>query len=586
MKICPISQGNPLTLYKYSVVKTEPKKHICNQNTDIYTFFDKIGLYNISFSGLKNPFYAIDSNGEYKKFPGRKEAADELKINGSSITQCLNGKRNKAGGYVFMWAKDIEYTDNSGATAVDKAKISDKLNQINLSDPTEKTRKPVYAISADGNFHRYKSLTEAAKAIDGSDTNIAKCLKGKQNLVGNYGFIYADEIETVNREGDVIINIDSLQAKAEEVKKQIAQRVIIRPFYAVNKAGNYYKFERKSDAEASLNVLHSSIKKCLDGERDSAKGFLFFYADEVESKDEQGNIILNFNIDKNKFDQRTPIPIYTIDAKGEIKKHPSLADAARYTGADRRNIDNCLSGKRETASGYAYILADELETINKQGEICLDNSKLLEKFKQVIKNAIYIVDKDGFYKRYNNGKDAAQDLGVSETAVIFSANGVLRGIKGHTIVKAAYIETLQDGEIIVNQDLLKKFAQQAQDLDDKAVWCVDSNGKRRRFRNKLIASQELGISLKSILKCLNHEQKTTAGYRFIYEHQGEKTRRKHRIIYAINGNGEVYEYENLKAACEALGVEKDEILTFLRKGRTKDKKPTLNGFVFATSNDE
>ena len=584
MKVCSINQFNvyiPQKTYnKYKTIKNEKKF------TNHFSCLDAIATYNLSFAGVKKPFYAIDENGTYKKFPGRKEATEDLQINGSSITQCLNGQRNKAGGFVFMWAKDIEYTDSSGNIGVDQSKILNKLEEISLSDPTEKTRKAVYAISADGNFYRYKSLVEAAKAIGGSDTNIAKCLKGKQNLVGNFGFIYADEIETVNSEGVLIINTDLLQSKAEEVKKQIAQRVITRPFYAVDKSGNYFKFERKSEAEASLGILHSSIKKCLDGERDSAKGYMFFYADEVESIDEKGNISLNFQIDKNKFDQRTPIPIYTIDEKGQIKRHQSLSDAARFTGADRRNIDNCLRGERATAAGYAYIRADEIEETNEYGQVFIDETKLQEKFKQVIKNAVYVVDKDGYYQRYNNGKIAAEKLGVTETAVIFCANGVINGIKEHTIVKAAYIETLQDGNVTVNQDLLNKFAKQAQNMDDKAVWCVDRNGKRRRFKNKLIASQELGISVKSILKCLNHEQKTTSGYRFIYEHQGEKKTRKHRIIYAINGKGEVYEYENLKAACEALGVEKDEILTFLRKGRTKDKKTTLNGFVFATSNDE
>lgn len=586
MKITPISP-----LYSNKIRKNCHNENYVSsknnfENISILNSLSLISNYNLSFCAVKKPLYAIDKDGKYEKFPGRKEAVDKLKINGSSISQCLKGQRLSAGGYIFFLAEDIESVGNNGEINVDEVKIQAKLNEIEQNDPFAKTKKAIYSISADGTIKRYDSLAKAAEDIGNFDTNISKCLKGKQKLVSGYGFVYADEIEDKDENGSIKLNREKIKEKIIEVKQYAENQVVPRPFYAVDQDGKYIKFERQRDAEEQLGIQHSAIRKCLDKERYTANDYMFFYADEVEQVDKNGNIIVRFNLDDDKFGTRTPVSVYSINEKGELTRHSSLSDAEKKTGASRRNIDNCLRGERETALGYAYIKADEIEITDDTGRKIIDNNKVNEKFKQVIKKAIYVVNQDGDYIRYDNAQQAAQALDVTETAVVFTANGLQKTVKGNIVVKAQYIESFDGKKVVINENLLKKFIDQAQKSTEKPVWAIDKDGKRRRFRNKEAASLHLGISVRMILKCLNHEQKTTSGYRFVYENQGEKKRRNHRIYYAMNGNGDVFEFDNINEACKALGVTKEEFKTFLRKGRTKDRQKTLNGYVLSTSNDE
>ena len=58
------------------------------------------------------------------------------------------------------------------------------------------------------------------------------------------------------------------------------------------------------------------------------------------------------------------------------------------------------------------------------------------------------------------------------------------------------------------------------------------------------------------------------------------------MVYALDRGGEVHEFKSLDEAAQKLNVDKEEIEIFLRKGTTRDKKTTLNGYVFSTANDE
>lgn len=545
-------------------------------------------VYNFAFKGAKFPLYAVDEQGNYEKFPGRKEAADKLNANGSSITQCLQGKRFKAAGYFFIRADEIESKDENGNVSVDKVKLLRKLEEIKSKSQAQadKCCKAVYSIDKDGSCKKYKSVTEAAKDIGISDSNISNCLNGKQRITAGLGFLFAEEVESIDEKDNVVLDESKITEKAKQVSQALDEQYEIRPFYSVDKNGHYRRFERRMDAAKALNVFHSSIKKCLDGERDTAKGYAFVYADEVETEDENGKTVVNINIPKEKFDQKTPVPLYSIDEKGGIRKFASMGEAASALSVGRKNIDICLTGERETAGGYAFIRADELEVVSVTGKVLIDYGKLKEKFKQVIKNAVYVVDKEQNYTRYKNGKEAADALGVTEPMIGFCANGLEKGVKGRTIVKAVYIETFEKGKVVINYDLLRKFALQADKMSERAVWAIDKDKHRKRFKNKKAASEALGISTRKISRCLNGEQISTGGYRFKYEEKKEKKVRKSGIIYAIDCTGQVYEYKDLNEASIILGIPKEDIHNFLKKGRTKDKKTSLNGYVFSTGRDE
>lgn len=586
MKINPIYINKFINYNKQNKTNSIMPSYRQNEN-NVIEFLTMSGNYNIAFCGEKIPFYAIDKNGNYQKFDEKKEAVTQLQINGSSISQCLNGKRNTAGGYMFILASDIERTTPTGKVKIDKKKLEEKINSIKEKSLEDKTKKAVYTIDKDGNYQKYSSIMDAAKATGASDSNINKCLKGTQHTARDFGFLYAEDVERIGSNGEIKISKVKINQKQKEVITALSTKPVIRPFYAINKNGEYQKFERNADATKELGVHHSKITLCLNGKRDTSGGFAFVYADEVESFDENGNLTLNFNVDNEKFDQRTPIPVYAINRNGRIKKFNSIGEAATKLSLPNRNIKSCILGERETVLGYSFISADEVETVDKNGEIKIDYTKFKEKFQQVIKNAVYVVNGNGNFKRYDSSIEAAKALGVSQSTILFCANGILKGINEKTVVKAKYVESFSPElkKIIFNSDLINKFASEAAKLEERPVIAIDKNNKKRKFKNRTEASKALGIKSDKITRCLNGQQKSTGGYTFVYEDIKEK-RERISTIYALDGAGDVHEYKNIDEAAKALGVESEEILVFLKKGRTKDKQPTLNGYVFATNNDE
>lgn len=586
MKVHPINQIYiENTLCKRENVSKSNVKINALKDSAVLNYMNAIGNYNISFCATKEPFYAVDENGNYKKYTGRKEAADDIKTNGSSITQCLSEKRRKAGGYFFFWASQIETTNENGNKIVDTEKLNAKLKKLTDTSTINRGQKAVYAINEKGEFTRYESLRLAAEGVGGSDSNISKCLKGEQSTAYGYGYLYADEVEKVGEDGKITLNRSKIRKKQKQIQEAISAHPIIRPFYAVDKDGNYTKFERNKDASQTLGIFHSAITKCLAGERDTANGYAFVFADEVEEIDENGNTIINIDIPDEIYDQRTPIPVYSIDKNGKKKRFDSIGEAATKLNISRRNIDNCLKGERETVRGYGFLKAEDVE-IQMDDEIVLDSLKFNEKFQQVIKNALYVVDKDGHFRRYNSGADAARELGVTEPMVIFCANGIVNSVKGKSVIKASYVEKYDKGRVIFNQSFIKKLADDLAKKVDRPIIAIDTENKKRRYKNKLTASKALGVRSDKIQRCLNGEQKTSGGYKFVYEDVEEKRQRKAGPIYVLDRAGDVHEYESIPAAAKAIGVEVEEIEIFLKKGRTKDKQTTLNGYVFATADDE
>ena len=147
MQITPININNRNLYFKKNIANFEKKEATGVSSQNVFSYLNAIGKYNISFCASKEPFYAVDENGNYKKYEGRKEAVDDTKIHGSSITQCLSEKRKKAGGYFFFWASQIETTDKNGNTIVDTEKLQKKLAKLTDPSTINRGQKAVYAIN-------------------------------------------------------------------------------------------------------------------------------------------------------------------------------------------------------------------------------------------------------------------------------------------------------------------------------------------------------------------------------------------------------------------------------------------------------
>ena len=58
-----------------------------------------------------------------------------------------------------------------------------------------------YAIREDGSYQRFTDRKTAENELSLAKTNIAECIQGKRNNTHGFGFIYADEIETADKNG-------------------------------------------------------------------------------------------------------------------------------------------------------------------------------------------------------------------------------------------------------------------------------------------------------------------------------------------------------------------------------------------------
>ncbi len=554
----------------------------------VLNYLKMSGNYNLAFQGQMEPFYSIDENLNYTRYTSRKQAADDLKTSAPNITRCLKKERCTTGGNYFIWASELEREDENGNKKIDEEVLLEKVNELRERyEQSNSQALPIYTVDEFGNYQRYESAVEAAKATNSVASNITKCLKGKQKTFCRLGAVYASEVEYTDESGNICADLKKLEAKRKEVEAAVGALPDIRPFYAVSRDGGYKKYTRKCDAEKDIGVSHININRCLEGKRYASGGYTFFYADEVETTDSDGNVSVNINISDDMYAHHEHTPMYALNAKGKLRKYSCEADAAKGASVDRRNIYACITGERETAGGIAFIRADELETVDDMGRTVLDYAKAEDMFKKIIKDAVYIIKPDKTFKRYNNASEAAEELGVNNSLIINCANGLYDRFKEYTALKALYVESYNKGDVTVNYELLEKTAQKLSDkMTPKAFWAIDKNNKRKKYKSIEEASDALGISKKRIRACLSGKQKTTQGLSFKYvEKTPNKRPVKKKALYAMNSAGDVYEFKNAKEAAKALNICEDDIVRFLRTGKTRSGAINLSGYVFSSEND-
>ncbi len=178
-------------------------------------------------------------------------------------------------------------------------------------------------------------------------------------------------------------------------------------------------------------------------------------------------------------------------------------------------------------------------------------------------------------------------MGVNNSLIINCANGLYDRFKEYTALKALYVESYNKGDVTVNYELLEKTAQKLSDkMTPKAFWAIDKNNKRKKYKSIEEASDALGISKKRIRACLSGKQKTPQGLSFKYvEKTPNKRPAKKKALYAMNSAGDVYEFKNAKEAAKALNICEDDIVRFLRTGKTRSGAINLSGYVFSSEND-
>ena len=602
----------PVFYREYKTKNTAKKSNSVFLNTIMRSKDEnEVGLnrffaYNISFSAQNRPFYSIDKDGNYIRFNTRKEAEEQLSLAKSNIAECLQGKRITTHGYSFFYADDIERADELGNAVVDEDKLNEKKLYFQTALESKDLPTPVYAIDKDGKYTKYESKYKAAKALGINSPRIIKCLNGTLKKTGGYTFVTPEQIEQVLPNGGIIID----KKKVEEIVFKSFTESNTQAVYAIDKDGFSRKFDGIRKAARELGLEAANISRCLAGEQKRVGEYTFVRAQDIEQTDKNMRVEIDSDkikrINNESLEHASYVPIYAIDANGNIKRFPNKKQAAAKLGIDNSALSHCLLGRYNVIKNYAFIKADDVESVDSSGKLSLNYDLIREKYEQANKNAVYVVHSDGSFKKFLTQTDAAKELGLRRTKISACINGESNSVKGDTFVKASDVETFENGKVIVNKSILQKFANELQRKGTKAVYLFDRNGNYQRFGSVKEITESLKINETGIRECLSGKRVSTCGYRFVYANNFEnfdnngnlvidynkiddvsldvcpalkKYFKKYGRIYALRGvNTE--EFENIRQASRALGIDEKSIIYFLRTGRNySDGKKSVNGYV-------
>lgn len=596
-------------------------KHYCPPNSKnpktavpadtVLNFLNCVGTYNIQFGAAKLPFYAISSDGSYKKYTDRKQAVQELSLAKSNIAECLQGKRSSTHGYAFIYSSEIEQEDDSGNVIVNNDKIATIAQALEESEALKDKPIPIYAIDRKGNYRKFPSKYNAAKVLKINPAHINRILNKELKTSKEYTFVFPDEIENEAQNSEKLVDGSKL---ADVVFSAFEGKST--PIYAVDKNGIYQKFPSAKNAAEVLSLEPANISKCLNGERKRCGNYTFVRADEIETTDTFGDVSIDIDtLQKINLEMRIKdsfVPVYSVSSNGNCKRFESKKHAADFLGINIGSIGQCLLGYNEVVNGYAFVRAEDVEQITPDGEIKLNYDVLKRKYEAANKNSVYAIYKDGHFEKYITQADAARKLNLKRKKISDCVIGIKNRVHGRVFIKAGDVETFKDGKILLNSQLIKKFALELAKPDVKAVYAFDSKGVPMRFSSSKEASKTLSISASCVNNCLSENGRISKGYRFIYaenfEHIDEngnivvdyekidaisdeinpKNKRlinKYGKIFAIK-DVNVFEYKDVRAAARAFDISMDEMIFMLENGRNRtNRKNTIKGCVFTSEYD-
>ena len=534
-----------------------------------------------------------------------------------------------------------------------EAKVKSKTKQISKSkkEPNSKTNErinaSVYAIDKTGKYIKYEKVQDLLDSLDISKASVYKCLRKEKDNINGIVFCYDFEVETINEKGEIVPNNRLIKKQIRSLRKETSYatldllllrkqqsanpdgkipaktisncdpnsklakiededllntqlRYLLKPFYAVDKDGNYRKFYLQKYVADALGIYKEKISDCLQKRIRSIKGYSFIYASEVESIDKEGNIVVDS--DRLTGKTKSDIGFYLVDKNGNYKRFETVEEAHKSLNISYSNILSCILGRQDKTSEYFFIKASDIEIENEDGTISIDETKLQEAMDILNKSAVYLIDKDGKYKRYSTRTEAGNAIGVSLQDISAAAKGRKKTIHGYIVLNANEVEKISpDGTITVDEDKIQEAIKAAGeirtiDVSVNGFYAIDKDRNYKKFFSITDARNELGIQYMRILNCLLKLENMANGYVFAL---GEEIDIKNedgipvpdlakieqkasyfedKAIYAIAKDGRCQKYTSQKEASEVLGIPLVNISRCINK---KIKETYGYSFLFA-----
>lgn len=423
----------------YDIQVTKPAQNLFYENSALKLSAN----YNMAFCSGEKPAYVINSTGEIKKFECLKAAKNyvspdkEVSVKSHSKTRVIQGE------YCIVPASIIERLNEKGELEIDTDKLKKYIQLIR--------REYVYAIKEDGSYKLYKTKAQAGRstgAIKSVYTDINKGFCSNGNI-----FIHANDVEIIDEDGKIRIDSSKIEALSKKVTKGCN-------YYLIKSDGSYIKFDKQEEIAKHLNSEQRTIARVLST-NSIHQDCKIVYAQDVEKFDEDGNIEINLDKIKeiaNDIRENNNRIFYAISDEGDCKKYTNKKLAQEELGIDEALISSCIRKARKKIENYTFVQYSEIETPNEDGTHTINQAKIDEIVKDLRKNYIYLIDKNGNYKIYKNQTELANELNVTRSYInllLTKGNRYVKNIQKY-IYRAGEIEIQdKDGKFIPDLEKIK-----------------------------------------------------------------------------------------------------------------------------------
>lgn len=117
---------------------------------------------------------------------------------------------------------------------------------------------------------------------------------------------------------------------------------------------------------------------------------------------------------------------------------------------------------------------------------------------------IYCYNKDGFFKLFNSGREAAKELNIDYKTISESANGLYRNIE--------FVFSFNE---LSDSKLMERFI--PGHSRDKIIGIHKVSGELMEFDSQMAAANELKCNFRNINQCLKGIRKSCANYKWYYK---------------------------------------------------------------------
>lgn len=291
--------------------------------------------------------------------------------------------------------------------------------------------------------------------------------------------------------------------------------------------------------------------------------------------------------------QKKNQPVYAVDSHKNVQKFETRKEASAVLGVSPSIISGVLLGQLNRSGNYTFLSPEEIEKIDEYGQVKID-SKKVEEAKNKIITAIYAIDKDKNYLRFETQKEASLALGIA-TGNISRCLLTAGKSNGYVFVSATEVEKVdEEGLFVVDVEKIEKLAKTL--TEDEAIYVLDAKGKFKKFENIEQASQATGVNSQDLRKGFTGFKKVIDGKTFVKAKNletkkvdGQYVIDEDKLIalfignraslYALNKKGQARFFQTQTEASKKLGISSFSITSCL-KGVIKN----IDDYTFAKPN--